>query len=110
MTGGGVGVGSSIRAVTGGGFFSLFATSRTLPSVGLESMPASSFFSFSFFLDFTPAPLRAASNCLEDTPRTGRPLLGAVEGWPECDGPGAGVGVDVFPCVGGLDAWGSGLG
>jgi len=80
VAGGGAGDGSSIRAVTGGGSFSFFATSRTLPSVGLESVLTSSFLSFSFFLDFTPAPLKAASNCLEDAPRTGRPLLGAVEG------------------------------
>lgn len=114
MAGGGAGVGSSIRAMTGGGSFSFFTTSsRTLLSVGLESVLASSFFSLSLFLDFTPAPLKAASNCLEDAPRTGRPLLGPVEGWPECDGPGVGIWigiwVDVFPCVGRLDGWGSGL-
>lgn len=82
MTGGGVGVGSSIRAMTRGGSFSFATSSRTLPSIGLESVPAPPFFSFSFsfFFDFTPAPLKAASNCLEDTPRTGRLLLGAVEG------------------------------
>jgi hypothetical protein len=108
VAGCGAGVGSSIRAMTGGGSFSLLA--RTLLSVGLESALASSFFSFSFFLGFTPAPLKAASNCLDDAPRTGRPLLGAVEGWPGCDGPGAGVEVDVLPCAGGLDSWESGLG
>jgi len=94
-----------------GGFFSFFAgSSRTLPSVGLESVPASPFFSFSLFLDFTPAPLKAASNCLDETPRTGRTLLDVVEGWLDCDGPGVGAGVDVFPCVGGFDGLGSCLG
>jgi len=79
--GGGVGAESSIRAMTGGGSFSFLVTSsRTLPSVGFESVPTSSLFSFPFFLDFTPAPLKAASICLDDTSRTGRPLLGAVKG------------------------------
>lgn len=73
------GAGSSTRAVTSGGPFSFFATSsRTLPSVDFGSAPASSFFSFPFFLDFTPAPLKAASICLDDTSSTGRPLLGTV--------------------------------
>ena len=79
MVGGDAGVGSSIRAMTGGGSPPFATSSRALPSVGLESVLVSSFFSFSFFFDFTPAPVKAASNCLEDTPRTGRPLLGAVE-------------------------------
>lgn len=103
MTDGGTGAGSSIRANTGGGTFSLTTSSLVLPSVPLESVPISSFFSFSFFLDLTPALLRATSNCLDDTPRTGRLLLGVVDGWPECDGPGVDVAVDVFPCMSGLD-------
>ena len=79
VAGGGAGAGSSIRAVTGGGPLSFFATSsRIFPSVGFGSAPASSFFSFPFLLDLTPAPLKAASICLDDTSRTGRPLLGAV--------------------------------
>lgn len=103
------GAGSSIRAKTGGGCFSFPTSSRVLPSVALESIPVSSFFSFSFFLDLTPALLKATSNCLDDTPRTGRLLLGAVDDCPECDGPGVGVVVDVFPCTGGSVGWGSGL-
>jgi len=110
VAGSGAGAGSSIRAETGGGSFSFAASSRVLPSVALESILASSFFSFSFFLDLTPALLKATSNCLDDTPRTGRFLLGAADCWPEWDGPGVDVAADVLPCVGGSDGWGSGLG
>ena len=91
---------------------SFAASSRTLPSVGLGSAPALSFFSFSFFFDLTPALLKATSNCLDDAPRTGRLLLDPAEGWPEFDDPGVGVGVDMdaFPCEGRSDGLGSGLG
>lgn len=112
MVSGDVGVGSSIRAKTGEGSFSFTTSSRVLPSVGLGSGPARSFFSFSFsfFFDLTPALLNATSNCLDDTPRTGRPLLGPVEDWPECDGPEVEAGVDPFPCAGESYGWWSGLG
>lgn len=77
----GAGAGSSIRAKTGGGSFS-FATPSGLflSSVVLESVPAAPFFSFSFFLDLTPALFKATSNCLDDAPRTGRLLLEAAGG------------------------------
>ena len=104
VAGDGGGAGSSIRAKTGGSF-SFGPSSRGLPSVGLKSALVPSFFSlsfsFSFFgFDLTPALLKAASNCLDDALRTGRLLLGVVDDWPECDGPGAAVEVDVFPCAG----------
>ena len=80
MADSGAGAGSSIRAKARGGSFSFAISSQSLLSAALESVPTSSFLSFPFFLDLTPAPLKATSNCLDDTPRTGRLLFGAVDG------------------------------